>query len=231
MTSILHIPESILLESIVSESMLSELMLSESMLPESMLSELLLSELMHSELMLSKSMLAEQSGTTPSRLEILPAEMLVKVYRCLPLFDRISLARSSKHLAAVATKQKLLTFDLEAPSPAEVRVIREEAQPFVRIQFEEPFRPNRWTTEWPGAYLECATCQERFYLGGYRDDWSDPRYGHGRAVRHIIGHLTRAGRYVTTGHIEVVASGLRMMRRRYESAIENAACVTLRYKT
>ena len=190
---------------------------------------------MTSILHIPESILSEQRGTTQSRLESLPAEMLAKVYRRLPLFDRISLARSSKHLAAIATNQQLLALNLVDPSPIKVGVIMNEMQPSVRIQNTEWISILRLLDPYLertkcADYIRCNICEGRWVLNRPRRNWNGQQLRDLMQIQHIIGQLTYPGRYVTEGLAEVIATGLRIIRRRRESAIRNAAFITLRYK-
>ena len=81
---------------------------------------------MTSILYIPESMLSEQRSTTQSRLESLPAEVLVNICRQMILSARVNLASSSKQLADLLTTQSLLTFDTDDSSRIPKTLIMEE---------------------------------------------------------------------------------------------------------
>ncbi len=117
---------------------------------------------------LSRNLPATVQG---SKLELIPAELITKIFEYTPLTTRINLAMSSKYLAKIARTNGVLRFDPTNLTGSDLELLRRimpfkvTAQPAGSAQIEPPVK-HIWCSHcWNTKYAALELCQEAFWIG------------------------------------------------------------------
>ena len=118
----------------------------------------------------NKSLFRDLATATPgSKLESLPAELVTRICKYLPLTARINLAMSSKHLADTFRANGIVRFDPGALTPSDIQLLR-QVMPFkayaVLLCKSQTEPMDVWCSHcWITRYAALEICHESWWVG------------------------------------------------------------------
>ena len=121
------------------------------------------------ELVRFNDSLLQDVSAPPTTLEVLPTELVTRIFKFLPLTSRINLAISNKRLAQIASENGVMKFDPEALTPSDIELLR-EIMPFtvfaVLLGKNQTEPMDFWCSQcWITRYAALEICEQPWWIG------------------------------------------------------------------